>query len=100
MPRLRRHGLRPERDHDDAARRLRVPDLRRHRPRTENLTMERLMSRRDRGMATWGVHDDLQYIAIITRMGRNRWRVEEYRTDIAAWFRTKSQAFHYANIIQ
>lgn len=55
------------------------------------------MARRDRGMAMWGVHDDAgNCVAIVTHVGRNSWWVEDYQADIAARFRSKSQAFYFA----
>lgn len=55
------------------------------------------MAWKDRGMATWGVHDDaMNCIAIVTHVGRRKWWVEDYRGGVSAFFRSKSQAFYYA----
>ena len=48
-------------------------------------------------MPMWGVYDDaMNCIAIVTHVGRNAWWVEDYRGDVSARFRSKSQAFYYA----
>jgi hypothetical protein len=51
------------------------------------------------GKRSWGVHDDLRTLAVIVAVGRGRWLVKQYSTDVGAWFKTQSQAFHFAKMI-
>ena len=58
------------------------------------------MKRKDRLMPTWGVHDDAgNCIAIVTHVGRASWWVQDYRGDATALFRSKRQAFHFAEFV-
>lgn len=48
-------------------------------------------------MPTWGIHDDAgNCIALVTHAGRRAWWVEDYQADTTAKFRSRSQAFYYA----
>lgn len=59
--------------------------------------VDRPMRHSSRGMPTWGVHDDDGCcIAIVTHVRRGAWWVEDYTSDTTACFRSKSQAFYYA----
>jgi hypothetical protein len=47
--------------------------------------------------ATWAVWDrKLGIVADVQKLARHRWSVEDYYSGIVAYFRTQSQAMHYA----
>lgn len=46
---------------------------------------------------SWAIWDStLGITADVIKLGRHRWAVEDYNSGIWAYFRTRSQAMHYA----
>ncbi len=47
--------------------------------------------------STWAVWDArLGIVADITKMTKKRWAVEDYYSGVVTYFKTQSQAIHYA----
>lgn len=46
---------------------------------------------------TWAVWDHkLGVVADVCKLGKHRWGVEDYFSGVVAYFRTQTQAMHYA----
>lgn len=47
----------------------------------------------------WAVCDRRGVVADIIRLSPRRWSVECYHSGVTAFFRTRSQAFHFATFV-